>query len=201
MSGIVNRIKYAMSLRTPQEEALSYLDAISTHCDYKKNDKEAVEAVASEYCENNRKIRTKFDFPSFCYSMATGIGKTRLMGACIYYLYKTKGYKHFFILAPGNTIYEKLRKESNPAHPKYIFKGLEAEMGKPRVFDGENMISTQLSMNRVLCLSTIHQRYSFSSLISGRFSIAKQIRNLTSINLRRRSVHLLPRCLRNSMTL
>ena len=24
MSGIVNRIKYAMSLRTPQEEALSY---------------------------------------------------------------------------------------------------------------------------------------------------------------------------------
>lgn len=69
--------------------------------------------------------------------MATGIGKTRLMGACIYYLYKTKGYKHFFILAPGNTIYDKLRKESNPAHPKYIFKGLEAEMGRPRVWDGE----------------------------------------------------------------
>lgn len=138
MSGIVNRIKYAMSLRTPQEEALSYLDAISTHCDYKKDDKEAVEAAASEYSENNRKVRTKFDFPSFCYNMATGIGKTRLMGACIYYLYKTKGYKHFFILAPGNTIYDKLRKESNPAHPKCIFKGLEAEMGRPRVWDGEN---------------------------------------------------------------
>ena len=73
--------------------------------------------------------------------MATGIGKTRLMGACIYYLYKTKGYKHFFILAPGNTIYEKLRKESNPSHPKYIFKGLEAEMGRPKVFDGENYTS------------------------------------------------------------
>ena len=59
--------------------------------------------------------------------MATGIGKTRLMGASIYYLYKTKGYRHFFILAPGSTIYDKLRKESNPAHPKYIFKGLEAD--------------------------------------------------------------------------
>lgn len=138
MSGIVNRIKYAMSLRTPQEEALSYLDAISTHCDYKRDNKETIEAAASEYSENNRKVRTKFDFPSFCYNMATGIGKTRLMGACIYYLYKTKGYKHFFILAPGNTIYDKLRKESNPAHPKYIFKGLEAEMGRPRVWDGEN---------------------------------------------------------------
>ena len=138
MSGTVSKIKYAMSLRTPQEEALSYLDAISTHCDYKRDDKETVEAVASEYSENNRKVRTKFDFPSFCYDMATGIGKTRLMGACIYYLYKTKGYKHFFILAPGNTIYDKLRKESNPAHPKYIFKGLEAETGRPRVWDGEN---------------------------------------------------------------
>lgn len=127
-----------MSLRTPQEEALSYLDAISTHCDYKCDDKETIEAAASEYSENNRKVRTKFDFPSFCYNMATGIGKTRLMGACIYYLYKTKGYKHFFILAPGNTIYDKLRNESNPAHPKYIFKGLEAEMGRPRVWDGEN---------------------------------------------------------------
>ena len=138
MSGTVSKIKYAMSLRTPQEEALSYLDAISTHCDYKRDNKETIEAAASEYSENNRKVRTKFDFPSFCYNMATGIGKTRLMGACIYYLYKTKGYKHFFILAPGNTIYDKLRKESNPAHPKYIFKGLEAEMGRPRVWDGED---------------------------------------------------------------
>lgn len=91
MSETVSKIKYAMSLRTPQEEALSYLDAISTHCDYKRDDKETVEAAASEYSENNRKVRTKFDFPSFCYAMATGIGKTRLMGACIYYLYKNEG--------------------------------------------------------------------------------------------------------------
>lgn len=112
MSEIVNKIKYAMSLRTPQEEALSYLDAISSHCDYKKDSKDVVEAAASEYCEKQRKVKAEFDFPSFCYAMATGIGKTRLMGASIYYLYKTKGYKHFFILAPGNTIYDKLRKES-----------------------------------------------------------------------------------------
>lgn len=138
MSEIVNKIKYAMSLRTPQAEALSYLDAISSHCDYKKDSKDVVEAVASEYCEKQRKVKVDFDFPSFCYAMTTGIGKTRLMGASIYYLYKTKGYKHFFILAPGNTIYDKLRKESNPSHPKYIFKGLESEMGNPKVFDSEN---------------------------------------------------------------
>ncbi|MCD7716063.1 MAG: DEAD/DEAH box helicase family protein [Lachnospiraceae bacterium] len=138
MSDVVSKIKYAMSLRTPQGEALSCLDAISSHCDYKRDTKETVEKTASEYCEHNHDVKTKFAFPSFCYAMATGIGKTRLMGACIYYLYKTKGYKHFFILAPGNTIYDKLRKESNPSHPKYIFKGLEAEMGRPKVYDGEN---------------------------------------------------------------
>jgi type III restriction enzyme len=138
MSDIVKKIKYAMSLRTPQEEALSYLDAISSHCDYKKASKETIEKAATEYCEKQRRIQSEFNFPSFCYAMATGIGKTRLMGACIYYLYKTKGYKHFFILAPGSTIYDKFRKESNPNHPKYIFKGLESEMGKPKVYDGEN---------------------------------------------------------------
>lgn len=140
MADIITKIGYAMSLRKPQQEALSYLDAITTHCDYKKDSKPAIESVATEYCEKQRKIKVddKFDFPSFCYAMATGIGKTRLMGASIYYLYKTKGYRHFFILAPGNTIYEKLRKESNPNHPKYIFKGLESEMGHPKVYDGEN---------------------------------------------------------------
>lgn len=140
MPDVVNQIGYAMSLRDPQKEALTYFDAISSHCDYNKDGKGAVEAVATEYCEKQRTIKVddKFDFPSFCYAMATGIGKTRLMGACIYYLYKTKGYRHFFILAPGSTIYDKLRKESNPNHPKYIFKGLESEMGRPKVYDGEN---------------------------------------------------------------
>lgn len=140
MADIVCRISYAMSLRGPQKEALSYLDAIRTHCDYQRDSTAAVEAAATEHCEKQRpiKVDAKFDFPSFCFAMATGIGKTRLMGASIYYLYKTKGYRHFFILAPGSTIYDKLRKESNPTHPKYIFKGLEAEMGSPKVYDGEN---------------------------------------------------------------
>lgn len=140
MSNIVNQIGYAMSLREPQKEALQYLDAISSKCDYKRNPLAEIEAVATANCEDKHpiKIDENFKFPSFCFDMATGIGKTRLMGAAIYYLYKTKGYKHFFILAPGNTIYDKLRKESNPAHPKYIFKGLEAEMGRPKVYDGEN---------------------------------------------------------------
>lgn len=142
MDNIVNQIGYAMSLREPQKEALQYLDAISSSCDYKRNTLDEIEAIATANCEDKHTIKVddNFKFPSFCFDMATGIGKTRLMGAAIYYLYKTKGYKHFFILAPGNTIYDKLRKEANPIHPKYIFKGLEAEMGRPKVYDGENYV-------------------------------------------------------------
>lgn len=139
----VDKIKWAMSLRDPQYDALKYFDAISSKMEYRTVTKSEAEKIASENCQNphNISVDKEFDFPSFCFDMTTGIGKSRLMGACIYYLYKTKGYKHFFILAPGNTIYDKMRRESVPGHPKYMFKGLEAEMGRPKVYDGENYLS------------------------------------------------------------
>lgn len=139
----VDKIKWAMSLRDPQYEALKCFDNISSKIEYKTASKSEAEKVASENCQELHKIVVdkEFDFPSFCFDMTTGIGKTRLMGACIYYLYKTKGYKHFFILCPGNTIYDKMRRETVPGNPKYMFKGLEAEMGRPKVYDGENYLS------------------------------------------------------------
>ena len=139
----VDKIKWAMSLRDPQYEALKYFAAISSKIEYRTSSKIDAEKIASENCQEPHTIAVdkEFDFPSFCFDMTTGIGKSRLMGACIYYLYKTKGYKHFFILAPGNTIYDKMRRESVLGHPKYMFKGLEAEMGRPKVYDGENYLS------------------------------------------------------------
>ena len=151
MDTIVKKISYAMSLREPQSEALDFLNNIVSDINFKTTTKSDVERAAvkrlaeqsaTDNCEGDTtiKVANEFSFASFCFEMATGIGKTRLMGASIYYLYKTKGYKHFFILAPGDTIYEKLKKETMPNHPKYLFKGLEAEMGKPRVFCGEDYL-------------------------------------------------------------
>ena len=139
----VDKIKWASSLRAPLYEALKSFDNNSSKNEYKTASKSEAEKVASENCQELHKIVVdkEFDFPSFCFDMTTGIGKTRLMGACIYYLYKTKGYKHFFILCPGNTIYDKMRRETVPGNPKYMFKGLEAEMGRPKVYDGENYLS------------------------------------------------------------
>lgn len=188
MADIVSRISYAMSLRGPQKEALSYLDAISTHCDYQRDSTAAVEAAATEHCEKQHpiKVDAKFDFPSFCFAMATGIGKTRLMGACIYYLYKTKGYRHFFILAPGSTIYDKLRKESNPAHPKYIFKGLEAEMGSPKVYDGENYDTYPVHYEQTALTFEKSSEIELFIFNIGKYSTARRTPSLISISSRKR---------------
>ena len=86
----IDKIKWAMSLRDPQYEALQYFDAISSKIEYRTCSKADAEKIASENCQDSHTISVdkEFDFPSFCFDMTTGIGKSRLMGACIYYLYK-----------------------------------------------------------------------------------------------------------------
>src|ERR1700736_3341539 len=64
------------------------------------------------------------DFPSLCFALATGVGKTRLMGAFISYLHAAYGYRHFFVLAPNLTIYDKLIQDFTPNTAKYVFKGI-----------------------------------------------------------------------------
>jgi hypothetical protein len=55
------------------------------------------------------------DFPTLCFALATGVGKTRLMGAIIAWLFITGRSRHFFVLAPNLTIYEKLKQDFLPA--------------------------------------------------------------------------------------
>lgn len=79
------------------------------------------------------------DFPSACFALATGIGKTRLMGACIAYLHYEKGIKNFFVMAPNLTIYNKLKDDlGNTSSPKYVFRGLDRFVSPPRIVDGDN---------------------------------------------------------------
>jgi type III restriction enzyme len=79
------------------------------------------------------------DFPSLCFALATGVGKTRLMGAFITYLYLTGRSRHFFVLAPNKTIYQKLIGDFSPHHPKYVFRGIgEFAQNPPLLITGDN---------------------------------------------------------------
>ncbi len=128
-----------MSLREPQAEALSVLESISEGLDYRSAQLAAVAEKATGLSRGARPVEFDTEFPSFCFALATGVGKTRLMGACVYHLWKSKGYRNFFILAPGMTIYDKLRAELEPSHPKYMFVGL-SDFPAPAVYDGDSYL-------------------------------------------------------------
>ena len=132
-----------MSLRAPQRESLARLHAIAEAVEFKTTALATVAETAVTRC-GIEKIEFDTEFASFCFALATGVGKTRLMGACIYDLWKTRGYRNFFILAPGSTIYEKLRAELHPSHPKYVFTGLSG-FPEPAVWDGDNYLRSLLS--------------------------------------------------------
>ena len=131
----VEYLSGAMSLRKPQKESLSILDEILNAINLKKgiNLDEALEKVKSI-----RKTCTNFerDFMSLTFSLATGVGKTRLMGAFIAYLYMKHDIKNFFVVAPNTTIYEKIKNDlQQTSSPKYVFRGVEGIFNMtPKIF-------------------------------------------------------------------
>src|SRR5208283_3318058 len=103
---ILRQIKARLSLRPPQADSLELLDDILDRIAF---DKDADPATALAAIQAAWPSVTDFerDFPSLCFALATGVGKTRLMGAFVSYLHAAYGYRHFFVLAPNLTIYDK----------------------------------------------------------------------------------------------
>ena len=133
-------IKMNMSLREPQTEGLRRLEQISEKLDYRACTLATLSATAKECVDGNPDLEFDTDFASFCFAIATGVGKTRLMCAAIHLLWQLKKYRNFFILAPNTTIYEKLKAELTISSPKYMFVGL-ADFPMPRIYDGENYLT------------------------------------------------------------
>ena len=93
-------ISGVMSLRKPQETSLKILEKVMTSLTVRKgmNLNAALADVHALY-----PICTDFerDFMSLTFALATGVGKTRLMGAFIAYLYTQHNIKNFFVVAPN----------------------------------------------------------------------------------------------------
>lgn len=131
-------ISQRLSLRKPQADSLEILaDVLGRVALSKGHDA----ATALEIIRNTYPSVEAFEreFPSLCFALATGVGKTRLMGAFITYLYLTGKSRHFFVLAPNKTIYEKLIADFSPESPKYVFKGIAEFAAKPPlIVTGDN---------------------------------------------------------------
>jgi type III restriction enzyme len=145
MNRYVNAIAGRLSLRPPQRHSLEALDRITEIAPPRKGAdavalKASLEAVRSEFPSVTDFER---EFPSLCFALATGVGKTRLMGAFISYLHLAHGIDNFFVLAPNLTIYNKLIADFTPNTQKYVFKGIaEFTTDVPMVITGDNYEQT-----------------------------------------------------------
>ena len=136
-------IKYingAMSLRAPQVKSLelfaNYLQSTSGQKLLGRMRKETRGNLSEILNESKGYFNTipetrefeEFErqFPAYTFALATGVGKTRLMGAFVTYLYLVYNIQHFLIVAPNLTIYRKLYDDFSKANnPKYVFKGIQ----------------------------------------------------------------------------
>jgi len=138
MSKTTDYISNTMSLREPLKQSLELLDSLIAKADLIGNSKteKKIESIKKDCSLFEEFERT---FPSVCFSIATGIGKTRLMGAFVTYLVKEKGIKNFFILSPNITIYDKLKDDfGNKGAEKYVFKGLTDISNNAVIITGED---------------------------------------------------------------
>src|SRR3990172_3446677 len=138
MNRHVNAIAGRLSLRPPQRRSLEILDRITEIAPPKKgvDPASALAAIRSEFPAVTDFER---DFPSLCFALATGVGKTRLMGAFISYHHLAHGINHFFVLSPNLTIYNKLIADFTQNTPKYVFKGIaEFATEPPNIITGDN---------------------------------------------------------------
>lgn len=141
MRADVNAIGNRMSLRAPQREGLAILDRITDLVPLTRGADltAALDAIREEFPSVEEFERA---FPSLCFALATGVGKTRLMGAFITYLHTVHGIDDFFVLAPNLTIYTKLIADFTVGTPKYVFKGISAfATNPPDVVTGDNYLS------------------------------------------------------------
>lgn len=138
MNRVVNSVSARLSLRAPQRASLEILARIAEIAppDKEQDLQRALETIRSEYPSVSDFER---DFPSVCFALATGVGKTRLMGAFITYLYLAKGIRNFFVLAPNLTIYNKLISDFTPGTLKYVFEGVgDFAQNPPEIITGDN---------------------------------------------------------------
>lgn len=139
MNRHVNSVSGRLSLRSPQRESL---EALARICEIAPPSKDADRDAALEAIRSEFPGVTDFEreFPSVCFALATGVGKTRLMGAFISYLYTAHKIRNFFVLAPNLTIYNKLITDfSNRTHPKYVFQGIQDfAINPPAIITGDN---------------------------------------------------------------
>lgn len=131
------RVKGAMSLRTPQLEALEKFHQVMEKAELSLKDMTA-EEVASLFKEANPTWAFDHTSTEFTIHMATGVGKTRLIGAIIAYLFLSKESRDFMIVSTRTEIIRKFYDVCSGARD-YLFVD-PSLVDYPTVFNSESNV-------------------------------------------------------------
>ena len=144
MNRVFHHVSGRLSLRPPQAESLARLvRALAAAPDLLGHEQDVAAILSTLKAEFPTLEDFEREFPSLCFALATGVGKTRLMGAFIAYLHLAHGINNFFVLAPNLTIYNKLITDFTRNTPKYVFKGIaEFAQQPPLIITGDNYDQT-----------------------------------------------------------
>lgn len=151
----VNAIVGRLSLRAPQRRSLEILDRVTEIAPLSKG-ADLTAALAAVHSEFPGVSDFERDFPSLCFALATGVGKTRLMGAFVAYLRIAHNINNFFVLAPNLTIYNKLIADFTPNTSKYVFKGISEFAISPPVLTTGETFERQIASGGQLFPTTIN---------------------------------------------
>lgn len=145
----VNFLSKQLSLRRPQHQSLQILaDILDQPTLGKEPDLRHWLTVIQQHYPTVKNFER--DFPSLCFALATGVGKTRLMGAMIAWLFLTGRSRHFLVLAPNLTIYEKLKQDFSLGGSKYVFTGIpEFAQNPPVIITGDDSISPRSMRGKI----------------------------------------------------
>jgi type III restriction enzyme len=172
----VREISQRLSLRAPLAESLSLLaDLIESGALPLRKDADLPVAQAALQARIPGFTSFERDFPSLCFALATGVGKTRLMAAIIAWLYRTGRSRHFLVLAPNLTIYDKLKRDFDQGSDKYLFRGLpDFSVQPPLLVTGEDWDSGKgVRFEDALPMTVPGQLFAQSAPVINIFNIAK----------------------------
>jgi superfamily II DNA or RNA helicase len=105
-------------LRKPQRRAFELVHALIKDLD---RDLPLVPQKELQLKASEAGVRASAGAPELVFQLATGVGKTRLMGAIMAYLYRAGQTRNCVILAPRKTILAKFERESQTSSSKYLF--------------------------------------------------------------------------------
>src|SRR5262249_6880250 len=142
----LERVFHFMGLRRPQKEALEEFHKIILGLD-----RDLIELKSEEVSRHikERYPHWKFGggFAHMTFLLATGVGKTRLMGAMMAYLYLGRQTQDFLLLAPRAAVLRKLEEECRPGSGKYIFVDT-ALVPEPHLWTRANLQSFDPSLRQ-----------------------------------------------------